>query len=71
MASLGDVLRHLVKHAPDLSDDNRAEFLDAVDREFSAQPAPDEAGTQPEQPAPAAPVMSPPAAPAPGDPAWR
>lgn len=52
MATIADVLRHLVKHAPDLYDDGRAEFLAAVDDAFPpqpetadpAEPAPDPSG---------------------------
>jgi hypothetical protein len=40
MASIADVLRHLIAHAPGLSDDNRQEFLDAV---TPPEPAPEPA----------------------------
>lgn len=45
-ATIGDVLRHLVNHAPDLSDDNRAEHLEAIDDAFSETAA----DPQPEKP---------------------
>lgn len=50
MATIADVLRHLVHHAPGLSEHNRAEFLDAVD-EHEAAAAPPEPEAAPE-PAP-------------------
>lgn len=39
--TLADVIRHLVRHAPDLSDDNRAEHLAAVDDAFGIDPEPE------------------------------
>lgn len=41
MAGLGDVLRHLVAHTPNLSPENRAEFTDAVNEQFGAPPEPE------------------------------
>jgi hypothetical protein len=32
MATVNDLLRHLVKHAPDLSEDNKQEYFDELDR---------------------------------------
>lgn len=40
MAGIGDVLRHLVRHAPGLSEENRQEFLSAVD-EAHPEPEPE------------------------------
>lgn len=48
MATIGDVLRHLVKHASDLGPDHRAEFLRAIDEA-------EEPETPPEAPAPPVP----------------
>jgi hypothetical protein len=55
MATIADVLRHLVKHAPELYEDGRAEFLDAIDAAFpepaaaetAAEPAAAETGPEP------------------------
>jgi hypothetical protein len=55
MATIADVLRHLVKHAPDLYDDGRQEFLDAVDAAF-----PEPAAAEPAEPADPQPPPSPP-----------
>jgi hypothetical protein len=54
MATIADVLRHLVKHAPDLYDDGRREFLDAVDAAF-----PEPAAAEPAEPAAAEPQPPP------------
>jgi hypothetical protein len=40
MASIADVLRHLISHAPGLSDTNRAEFADAIDSEYGKPEVP-------------------------------
>jgi hypothetical protein len=34
MATIGDVLRHLLAHAPTQGEDNRAAFLEAVNAEY-------------------------------------
>ena len=40
MATLGDVLRHLVANAPGIGDDHRAEFTDAVNEAYPPPPPP-------------------------------
>lgn len=47
-ATLGDVLRHLVRHAPNLSDDNRAEYLEAVTDAHPETELEDSSGTSSE-----------------------
>jgi hypothetical protein len=51
VATIADVLRHLVKHAPDLYDDGRREFLDATDA-TDAKDAPQPAAAEPAEPQP-------------------
>ena len=40
MATIGDVLRHLVAHAPAYGEDNRAAMLEAVNAEYPPPPPP-------------------------------
>jgi Skp family chaperone for outer membrane proteins len=40
VVTIADVLRHLIAHAPGLSDTNRAEFAGAVDSEYGAPEVP-------------------------------
>lgn len=46
--SIGDVLRHLVTHAPTYGEDNRAALLEAVNAEY-APPEPVQAELTPEE----------------------
>jgi hypothetical protein len=49
VATVADALRHLIAHAPALSDTNRAEFADAVDAEYGKpEVGPDQAEAQAE-----------------------
>ena len=48
MATIREVLQHLVRHAPGLSEENRAEFLHAVDKATGYQPEPEPGEQQPE-----------------------
>ena len=41
MASIGDVLRHLVANAANLGNDHRAEFLDAINEAYPPPPEPE------------------------------
>lgn len=40
MATLADLLHHLVRHAPELSETNKQEYHDLIDDMAASEPAP-------------------------------